>query len=279
MSEKTIPKEKQRDEKFASRTITKIWDETPADHNSYLAQECRCHGYDLLELMQKRSFVDIFYLILLGELPSAEHAKLLETLMISFINPGPRHPAARAAMNAGVVKTNSAHILPIALNVISGKHLGGEEVVASMKFFKKNLKNDPKKLAVKLFKEAIPPEQGDWHIAPGFGCRFGDVDPMPQKIAKILIQLPGSGKALQWSDSFAKAIKPYNMGFLSPGVCAAVFYDLGFPPLAGAGLFQFISSPGLLAHGLEMTDKPLTAMPFLDDKHYIIDEAAKKRKE
>lgn len=277
MAEEKKIAERKRDETFATHTVTKIWDEEPSEHNPYLAKCCRCHGYDLLDLMQKCSFIDVFYLLFFGELPSKDQAGLLETLMIAFINPGPRHPAARASMNAGVGKTNTAHILPIALNVLSGTHLGGGEVVAAMRFFGEHLQKEPDKLAETLLRKETRPEDGDWHIIPGFGSRFGGIDPIPQEIAKMLAKLPGSGKALEWSISFADALTPHGMGLLNTGVCAAVFYDFGFPPRAGAGLFQFISSPGLLAHGLELADKPLTAMPFLDDEHYIIDEMAKKQ--
>jgi citrate synthase len=129
MTEKKIPVERQRDEKFATRIVTKIWDEEASEYNPYLAEHCRCHGYDLIELIQKRSFVDVFFLMVMGELPNKDQAKLLETLMTGLINPGTRHPASRAAMNAGVGKTNAAHILPISLNVLSGEHLGGNEVL------------------------------------------------------------------------------------------------------------------------------------------------------
>ncbi len=265
-----------RDEKFADRTVTKIWDEEPDPENSYLARHCRCHGYDIIELAQKRSFVDVLFLLFQGELPNPAQARLLETLMIVLINPGPRHPATRAAMNASVSKTNSAHLLPIALSVLSGTHLGAEEVVAAMRFLQKRSEENPLKVATELLENPGPPE-GDWHIAPGFGSRFGGIDPLPREAADLLIALPGHGKTLQWGDNFAEEIGQMNLGWLSTGLAAAVFCDLGFHRLAGAGLFQLLCAPGLLAHGLELADKPITDMPFLDEIHYVITKEAKKR--
>lgn len=58
------------------------------------------------------------------------------------------------------------------------------------------------------------------------------------------------------------------MGWLARGVAAATMCDLGFHPRVRAGIFQLISAPGLLAHGLELTNKPITAMPFLHEHHY-----------
>jgi len=198
-------KVRKRDEQFANRTVTRIWDEEASVENPYLAQRCRCHGYDILELAEKRSFVEVLFLLFQGELPSSNQAKLLETLMIATMNPGPRHPGTRAAMNAGVGKTNTAHILPISLSIIGGSHLGGEEVVEAMHFLRKKRKYPPQDIAEDLQNGSRPPE-GDWHIVAGFGSRFGGIDPMPQQAAACLLGLPGDWQTLQWGDDFSKAL-------------------------------------------------------------------------
>jgi len=198
--------------------------------------------------------------------------------MMAFINPGPRHAATRAAMNAGVGRTEPAHILPIALTVLSGDHLGGQEVENAMRYLRAHVQTDPQEIADDLLTMERPPAEGDWHIMPGFGCRFGGIDPIPQLVAEICRQQPASGAALKWGSNVASLLKPKNMGWLTTGVAAAVFCDLGFHSRAGAGLFQIMSAPGLLAHGLEMANKPITAMPFLDEEHYVIENGAKKPK-
>jgi citrate synthase len=256
---------------YASRVATEIWEEQPSPQNPYLTRRCRCRGYDLFDLMDKRSFVDMFCLLFLGELPAKEQAKVLETLMIAFINPGPRHPAVRAAVYAGCDRTRTAHILPIALSVLSGDHLGGAEVTAAMRFLKKHIETSPRTVADDLLKNWTPPEKGDRRIAPGFGSRFNGIEPLSQGIAQRLKQLPGCGRAFQWGHAFSDLIVSQGMGWLNPGICAAVFLDLGFAPRDGAGLFQLICAPGLLAHGLELADKPINSIPFLDEDHYIIE--------
>lgn len=272
----TQPTVKKRQAEFASRTVTRIWQEDADPNNPYLAENCRCHGYDIMELAGKRSYVDVLFLLFLGELPTPNQAKLLESLMVALISCGPRHPATRSAMNVALSRTNTAHILPISLSVLSGKHLGGEEVVAAMRFLQEHLLDSPRQAAGKLT-DNLHPAHGDVHVAPGFGSRFGSIDPLPQKIASALLKLPGRGKHLEWGSQFAEAIKPYYMGWLDCGVAAAVFCDLGLPPRSGAGLFQLLRAPGFLAHGLEMADKPITTMPFLDEEHYVIEEQARKR--
>jgi len=272
------PKEQLRDLKFAERTVTRIWQEEPSAANPYLADGWRCHGYDIVELASKKSFVEVLFLLLTGELPSQQQTELLNAVMVAFINPGPRHAATRAAMNAGVGKTFGTHILPIGLAVLGGRHLGGEEVTEAMRFFRTHRKNAPALVAAELLDNTVPPSEGDHHLAPGFGCRFGGIDPMPGKIARFLGGLPASGDTIRWGADFAAAITPHGMGWLAPGVCAAAFCDLGLHYRDGAGLFQLLSAPGLLAHGLELSNKPTTAMPFLDEEHYVIAPEARTRK-
>lgn len=268
-----IYKDENRNENFVTRTATKIWYEKPDPNNPYIASQCFCHGYNLYDLLEKRSFVDTLYLLFRGQLPNKNQSKLLETLLVAMINPGPRHPATRAAMNAGNGKSDIAYILPIGLAALSGPYLGGIEVTNSMRFITRNLQKKPQDVASQLLANKIKPVNGDWHIAAGFGSRFNCIDIIPNKIAEILVEIPGSNKALSWGSYFVSAILEHNLGWLNTGVTAAVLVDLGFPPRAGAGIFQLMSAPGILAHASEVTNKPRTAMPFIDQNHYHIESS------
>lgn len=267
---------RKRDMTFAGRTRTEIWQEIPSEENPYLAGQCRCHGYDILALAEKRSFAEVLFLLFQGELPTPEQARMLEFLLIAMINPGPRHPATRAAMNAAVSKVRTQHLLPIGLSVLGGAHLGGAEVLASMRFLGANLERLPAEVARECLAAPRPDDGGDFHPAPGFGSRFGGIDPMPRQMGDLLATLPGNGDAVAWGTAFVEALTPHGLGWLGPGIVAACLRDLGFSPWAGAGLFQLICAPGILAHGLELADKPITAMPFLDEEHYVIAAEARK---
>ncbi|MCI5143232.1 MAG: hypothetical protein D3909_16205 [Candidatus Electrothrix sp. ATG1] len=179
-------------------------------------------------------------------------------------------------MNAAVGKTNPAHILPAGLAVLSGAHLGGEEVSTAMRFLRRNYKKDPINIANELLSLSRP-NKGDWHVAPGFGSRFGGIDPIPQQIADLLGRFPTANKTIRWGQNFVTAITAQGMGWLDTGLAAATFCDLGFHPRVGAGLFQILRAPGILAHGIELSNKPITAMPFLDEEHYVITEQARKK--
>jgi citrate synthase len=266
------PEVESRNERFADKASTRIWKEIPSKDNPYIAERCLCHGYDLLQLMENVGYVDMLFLLIRGQLPTDDQRGLLEALMVGICNPGPRHPATRAAMNAGVGKTNYAHVLPISLAIMGGEHLGGGEVEASMRFIRSNIGREPACMAKGLVGQITAPAEGDWHIAPGFGQRFGSCDIIPKRVAAVLRGKRGAAKALAWGSGFAETISDHGLGWLTPGVVAAALLDLGFHPRYGAGMYEMLSAPGLLAHGMEFANKPITAMPFIDDDHYLIDE-------
>ncbi|MFN2309063.1 MAG: citrate synthase [Gammaproteobacteria bacterium] len=266
------PKVERRDERFAERVETRIWLERPAAGNPYNAAGAFCHGYDLGELLANCSYWEYLYLLFTGRRCAPEQQALLEKLGIALANPGPRHPATRAVIAAAVSKTDAVNLLPLGLNVLGGTHLGAAEAGEAMRFLKRHLKRDP---VVEARQRAVAPAStaaGDRHPAPGFGTRYGGADELAATLADTLAQMPGAGAALAWAAAFAHELQRLKFGgWLMPGLAAAALLDLGLHPKWGPGLFQWLCAPGLLAHAVEMSNKPLTALPFIDDSRYAID--------
>lgn len=256
---------------YSNKISTEIWHDDSVDDNPYAINVSRLHGYNILDLVNKVSFVDTLYLLFTSQLPNPDQSQLLEKLMVFLINPGPRHNATRSAMSAGVSKADHSHILPIGLIAMGGEHLGSAEVEKAIHFFNQHIDSNPQEIGVKLFDEKAFEQAGDYHIAPGFGSRFNSVDNIAIEMAQYLCKLPGAGKSLRWGNDFATEINKYDLNWLNTGIAAAVFNDLGIGAREGAGLFQLMSAPGLLAHGLEQTHKPITAMPMLEDEDYVIE--------
>lgn len=266
-------KVERRGDRFAERVESRIWLEQAAPDNPYVADKAYCHGYELQELLTNCSYWEYIYLLFTGSRCSKEQQQLLEKIGIALANPGPRHPATRAVIAAAVSKTDPANLLPLGLNVLAGAHLGATEVSDGMQFLRRHLKRDPTEVVKQRIADRASTADGDQHIAPGFGTRFGGSDRLTTSLANTLVQLPAAGKALDWANRFAQELEHHDQGgWLMPGLAAATFLDLGFHPKWGAGLFQWLSAPGLLAHAIEMSNKPLTAIPFIDDSRYFIDE-------
>jgi citrate synthase len=256
-----------RNEKFVERTQTNIWREFPTANNPYVAERALCHGYDVESLVGRLSFSEMLLLLLTGETPDAADRALLDSLFVALANPGPRHPAVRAAMTAAVSDSSPAHLVPIGLGVAGGGFLGGGETVESMRFLRRCRRRDPKLVADDI-STADRPDEGDWHPAPGFGTLYGGIDVFTGQLARKIVGLHGDRPVLAWAHAFAEALTPHGLGWLLPGLAAAVFTELRLHPRLGAQLLQLAIAPGVVAHSAELISKPLTAMPWVDQAHY-----------
>jgi len=250
--------------KYSQKPTTAICYESPSEANPYSAKSIYLQGYDLIELTQKKSFVEVLLLTMLGELPDADSVELMNALMVGLINPGPRNPAVRAAMTAGVSKTNTPHILPIGLMVLGGEFNGSMEVEKTMHFIKENI-NSPANEIIKHLDQKIFDDEGDVHPFPGIGSKYGSIDLVTTDLAKYIATLKATGSSFKWLQALINTIDNSKIGWLPTGLAASVFLDLGVAPREGGALFQLLCAPGILAHGLEQTHKPVTAMPFLED--------------
>ncbi|MFT4926875.1 MAG: citrate synthase [Phenylobacterium sp.] len=255
---------------YAKKATTAIWHEEPTIANPYVASECRLHGYNMLELCKHKSFAEVLFLLFKGELPNPQQSELLEALLVAFINPGPRHPATRAAMTAGISKTNTPHILPIGLMVLGGQKNGSADVEQTMHFIKKHHDSPIDDFIEQNPMAPLPDDGQDWAPYPGVGSTYADIDPFTLDLANHFASLEGSAKSFLWLQQLIDKIDHPQVGWRSTGLFAAILLDLGIPAREGNALFQLISAPGLAAHGLEQTHKPIASMPFLDDNQYVL---------
>lgn len=252
---------------YATKTTTAICYEKPSIENPFVAEKMFLHGYDLIELIKNKSFVDILLLLNTGEMPSADSVQLMNALMAGLINLGPRNPGIRAAMTAGISKTRPSHLLPIGLMVSGGTHCGATSVELSMNFIKKNSQMQPEAFLLQT-KELPKSGQSDFSGYPGIGSIFSSRDKVTCDIAQHISRLPAVGKNFRWLEKLIKTLNDKNIDWLPGGLAAAVLLDLGISPREGIGLFQLICAPGIIAHGFEQTHKPVSSMPFLEDNQY-----------
>ncbi len=247
-----------RGDQFAKKLETKITQEIPSAHNPFHAETVRIHGYDHMELIEKCEFSEMIFLLLKGELPSPAQKKLFNQLAVALINPGPRHPATQGSMVAGVGKTFSVNILPISLTLYGGEHDSAGNVEAAMRLFRRSHSRSAQDF-VKSHEGGIP----------GFGTSYGDPDPYAEKLLGHFIKVSPE-PITQWVAQVHDELKACNIGIMRSGICAAVLSDLGFHPRQGSAIMQLMAAPGLLAHGLEYSNKPLTSMLFESDDNYEI---------
>lgn len=264
--------QEKKDFVYANKAQTSIYLEQPSSVNPYVANSNFLHGYDVVELMQKKSFVSVLLLLFTGELPDKQSVVLLERLMIALINLGPRHPAVKASMVAGVSKANVEHLLPIGLSVLGGESNGAKEVEKSMLFLQEHVDQPFEKVLEKLSLSIPDNMHGEFHVSPGFGNQYGSVDEFAIKIVESLVHDKPelyTFKYIAWAQHFAESLAQYNMGWLKTGIAAAVFCELGIGARESIGLYQLICAPGVFAQGVEQTHKPITAIPMLSDEQHV----------
>lgn len=261
-----------RQSHFASKAQTKIWKELPSQDNPFISTGAICHGYDIFDLAEKCSFVEVFFLLFKGELPTQEQRKLLNKLMIISINPGTRNVATRAAMSIGVSKTLTSNILPVSLPLLSGKFRGGQEIEESMRFLMKNFSKKIEQVYSELDLESFDQSEENTTLAPGFGRHYGGADTYSHKILSKLAQDNKNWKYLNWALELSKMLLSRNYAVTYAGAIAAGLLDLTFLPREAVGIYQLLSAPGVLALGLEQSVKPLTSMPFVSDENYYIED-------
>jgi len=215
-------------------------------------------------------------LLFTGELPQPYQTDLLNRLMVALINLGPRHQSVKAAMVAGVSKTNAEHLLPIGLSVLGGHSNGANEVANCVTFLQNNICKPPEDVLNELIPELKSKEvtEGEFHLCPGFGEQYGSIDTLAYNLMiHVFTPLTNTDSLpsdyLSWVLSFNQLLRPYNLGVLKTGLAAAVFCELGIAARESIGFFQLLCAPGIFAHGVEQTHKPITAMPMMSDEQHI----------
>jgi citrate synthase len=230
---------------YRGQMSTRITREDPLPGNPYVAGARFTWGYAHTDLLNHCGYVDTLLLLLRGELPGAHERRLLERLLVGLSNPGPNHPAVRAAMTAGLSKSNTEHLLPLGLLV------GGEARQTA---------------AAWTFLRDLPDTTGDMG-GPGFGSVFGEADPLLAQLAEHLLET-GPWPMLTRAHSLVEHMCPQNRGWRLAGLVAAAAHDLGLDARRAIALYQLALAPAIAAHGIEQTHHPITAGPMLDDRDY-----------
>lgn len=245
---------------FRPDFTTRICLEQPSHTNPYVAEKRYLAGYDVVELWRNCSYIDALLLLLTGELPAPAQRRLVEVFLIGVLNPGPRHPAVRAAMLAGVSKTAPEHLLPIGLLAGSGNQGGALEVEAAHEYLSANLGREPTEVAGTCLDQRLP--------MPGFGTGYGEPEPIWQQLAAELLDVMPDHPVLLWCRAFSGVLQQHQQGWLLPGLAAAVGVTLGVGARETLGLFQLAIAPGVMAQGMEQTHKPISSNPLLRDDQY-----------
>ena len=214
-------------------------------------------GYRLDDLMGRVHFGEAIYLLLTGELPSPSMGRLMDAMLVSFIDHGATPPSTLAARNTAT--TGASLRGAVAAGVLGfGRHHGGDALAC------RQLLEDGLALArTGRSLAAAAAELVDNLVAtnelppPGFGHRYHTVDPRATRLLQIAHELEVDHEYTQLIRAIEHALGRHEalVGRTLPvnidGAIAAVCGDIGLPPEVADALLLISRVPGLAAHALE----------------------------
>ncbi len=225
-------------------------------------------GYALDELMTKVSFGEAIFLLLTGDLPSPSIGRIVDAMLVSFIDHGVSPPSTIAARNAAT--TGSSLRSSVAAGILAfGRHHGGDILACRMRLDEAiedvhrgaTPQAAADALAERLLEAAeIPP--------PGFGHRMHTRDPRAGSLLQLALELGFDGPYMQMLRAIERALAKHPtlaerpMPINIDGAIAAVCGDIGLPPETADALLLISRVPGLAAHALEEQgrERPMRAI-------------------
>lgn len=216
--------------------------------------EIRIHGYRLDELMGTRSFGDMVFLMLKGELPSVNEGRMLDIMLVSCIDHGVTPPSALAALTAA--STGAPFNGALAAGILSiNEHHGGAiensmRMLMELKGILDNLKDSGRD-----FKSAadtiVQRYKTQGRNLPGFGHRIHKNDPRTAKLISYAGEFGLDGGWIRLLNGLKDRIQsaygnklPINVD----GAIGALLLELGIAPELANSFFIMARVPGLVAH-------------------------------
>ena len=219
--------------------------------------EILVRGYRLDDLMGRMNFGEAIYLLLSGEAPPPSVGRLMDAMLVAFIDHGVTPPSTLAARN--VATTGASTRGAVAAGVLGfGKHHGGDALLCRTLLDEGlqlnaggiSMNEAATRLVDRLVKNGdIPP--------PGYGHRYHTIDPRATRLLQIAHELEvdhgytqllrAIEHALTQHPTLAGRPLPINID----GAIAAVCGDMGLPPEVADALLIISRVPGLAAHALE----------------------------
>ena len=238
-------------------------------------------GYALDEIMGRLTFGEAIYLLLVGEIPSPSMGRLMEALLVSFIDHGATPPSTLAARNTAT--TGASLRACVAAGVLGFGRYHGGDIETCMQFLDAGLALVRQGTNIREAATTIVQKCRDnGEIPPGFGHRFHTRDPRAARLFQMALELEIEAGHIQMIRAVEMVLHdhPDEHGRVPPvnidGAIAAVCGDLGIPPTIADALFIISRVPGIAAQAQEERARE-HPMRQIDPKDHLYDGPSERR--
>ena len=221
-------------------------------------------GHKIEDLIGNISFGQMIWLMVLGEMPSAGRARLLECALVSAVDHGPQAPSIAASRMAATCGLGLNNVMATAINMLGDVHGGAGEQCAELYYDIRDRRD-----AGTPLDEAVRQGLEHWRaaygkIVSGFGHRFHKpVDPRAPRLMALVRAAAAEGtvsgafadigEAVQAELGRQRGDRPIAMNI--DGATAVIFCELGFPAPLARGVFCLSRAVGILAHAWEQMEQ------------------------
>ncbi len=235
-------------------------------------------GYPLDEAMGRLTFGEAIYLLFMGEVPSPGIGRLMEAILVSFIDHGATPPSTLAARNTAT--TGAATRACVAAGLLGFGKFHGGDIESCMQFLDSGLDMVRQGSSYRESAQRLVQRCQDANEAlPGFGHRFHTRDPRAARLFQMALELEVEAGHIQMIRAVELVLNdnpkehvPVNID----GAIAAVCGDIGIPPSVANALFIISRAPGIAAHAEEERTRQ-TPMRQIDPKDHIYDGPSERR--
>jgi citryl-CoA lyase len=212
--------------------------------------EIRIGGYDLVELIGTRSFGDVVYLLLSGDLPSENQGRMVEACLVAASEHSvvaPSVDAARFVASAGVPLQAAVAAGMIGL----GDHHGGAVDAAARVLLDVGETGKPDQGAAR---EVAGRLKAEGRRLPGYGHVVHDPDPRAGRLLEVAGTLGLRGRWCALAEALEAVTedvfdRPLRMNV--DGALAAILLELGLDWRLGKAFYVIARPAGFVAHVFE----------------------------
>ncbi|MGH9283371.1 MAG: citryl-CoA lyase [Acidimicrobiales bacterium] len=205
-------------------------------------------GYDLVELVGRRSFGDVVYLLLAGDLPEGNEGRMIEACLVAASEHSvvaPSVDAARFVASAGVPLQAA---VGAGLLGLGDQHGGAVDAAARLLLDAADLPDREAAL------EVAGRVKAEGRRLPGYGHIVHDPDPRAGRLFEVAGELGFRGRWCRLAEAMegvTEEIFGRQLRMNVDGALAAIMLELNLDWRLGKAFYVIARTPGFVAHVFE----------------------------